>query len=111
MLTFVVDRKDSGLKNFESSKPHCEETNSGAVIIEEDGESDANGNCEPVDLERQDQDKPDVSIDSKPNSSRDGESDNFEPVDLERQDQDKPDVSIDSKPSSSLAVDARDNIQ
>ena len=66
---FTADRKESGVKNSESCKPRHEGTNSGAVITE-DGESDVNDKCEPVDLERQDQDnKSGVSIDSEPSSS------------------------------------------
>ena len=60
----TVDKKENGMKRSGSyHKPHQEDTNSGAVIMEDDGESlsDVNDNSEPVDLERQEQDyKPDA---------------------------------------------------
>ena len=63
-MYLTVDKKENGVKKSESYKPHNEDTNSGAVIMEEDGESDVNDNSEPVDLERQEQDnKPGVSSD------------------------------------------------
>jgi hypothetical protein len=64
--TDTVDKKENGVKKFDSYKPHREDTNSGAVIMEDDGESDGNDSSEPVELERQEQDdKPDaVSSDS-----------------------------------------------
>lgn len=59
-MCLTVDKKENGVKKSESCKPHHEDTNSGAVIMEEDGESDVNDNSEPVDLERQEQ-EPGVS--------------------------------------------------
>ena len=56
-----MDKKENGVKKFNSYKPHHEDSNSGAVILEDDGESDINDSSEPDDLERQEQDdKPDA---------------------------------------------------
>lgn len=51
-----MDKKENGVKKLNSYKPHHEDTNSGAVILEDDGESNVNDSSEPVDLEIQEQD-------------------------------------------------------